>query len=79
MQESIHGHNVLKLIKSQNEPMSQQQLLNALTEHFGEDSRYHTCSAQELSAEELLQIFIKKGKLAKDGDHIRFVGCQCGH
>ncbi len=79
MNESIHGHNVLKLIKGQDTPLSHEQQLKALHEHFGKLAQYHTCSLQGLTAEQLLSLFIEKGKLAMDGNKINFVGCQCKH
>ena len=79
MHESIHGHKVLNLIKSQSQPLSLDQQIESLTDHFGSNSQYHTCSAQGLSAEQLLTLFIEKGKLANNNGQIIFVGCQCGH
>ena len=79
MQASIHGHKVLNFIKDQTEPVSQEQLVTRLSDHFGQTAQFHTCSAQELSIDQLLQLFIAKGKLSQEGDPIRYLGCQCHH
>ena len=79
MQKSIHGHKVLKLIREHNQPVSKSKLLTTMVQHFGSESRFHTCSAKELSAEQLVELFLDKGKLSLKNEEIHFVGCQCNH
>lgn len=79
MQESIHGHHVLKLIREHNQPVTKAELLQAMTRHFGTDSRFHTCSAEDLEAGQLVDLFLNKGKLSLEDNLIHFVGCRCKH
>ncbi|WP_066016959.1 MULTISPECIES: YecH family metal-binding protein [Endozoicomonas] len=75
--ESVHGHNVLNLIKEQEVVLSKEALLTAISAAFGEQARYHTCSARELTAEELVDQFVDKGKLIETGEGIQYKGCNC--
>ncbi|USE39180.1 YecH family protein [Endozoicomonas sp. SCSIO W0465] len=59
--ESIHGHNVLNLIKEQKVVLNKETLLTAISAEFGEEARYHTCSARELTAEELAKLPLMVG------------------
>ena len=76
--ESIHGRNILNLVQEHGEPVSREELLTAIGNHFGETVRFHTCSASDMSAEQLLDMFLEKGKLILEGGMILFHGCNCG-
>ena len=79
MPASVHGHQVLKLIRETDQPLNKEALLASIQTSFGEATPYHTCSASDLSAEELIELFLSKGKLVLENDQIQFVGCQCQH
>ena len=79
MQESIHGHHVLNLVREHNQPVTREELLSAISNHFGPDSRFHTCSADSLTTEQLLDLFLSKGKLSLEENLVHFVGCRCKH
>ena len=76
--ESIHGHNVLNLIKEQSQAVSRNELLTNINHHFGDEARFHTCSAKNLSSDQLIALFLKKGKLEEADNVILFHGCGCG-
>ena len=76
--ESIHGRNILNLVQEHGEPVSREELLTAIGNHFGGAARFHTCSAQDMNAVQLLDMFLEKGKLVLDGEMILFRGCNCG-
>lgn len=79
MQESIHGRNVLNLVKEYSEAVKREALNKHLEETFGRDARFHTCSAQDMTASQLLDMFLEKGKLEETSEGIRHLGCQCKH
>ena len=79
MQESIHGHNVLNLIREYNQPVSKEEILTAIAQHFGSNNLFHTCSAEGLNADQLLELFLAKGKLTLQNEQVHFVGCRCKH
>lgn len=67
MNESIHGHAVMRLIAFAQEPLSRGQLSNKVATEFGHDARFHTCSARNMTLEELLQFLKHRGKLIEVG------------
>ncbi len=75
--ESVHGHNVLNLVKDHQEALTSDALLALITDHFGTKTRYHTCSLRDLSAQELIDQFVQKGKLIDSENGIRYQGCCC--
>ncbi|MCF6628264.1 YecH family metal-binding protein [Raoultella ornithinolytica] len=60
--QSIHGHEVLQMMIDSGEPYSTATLEAAIIARFGADARFHTCSAENLSAAELVAFLQKKGK-----------------
>ncbi len=60
--ESIHGHEVLNMMIASGESYSKESLVAAIESRFGEGARFHTCSAENMSAAELVAFLEKKGK-----------------
>ena len=60
---SVHGHEVLELVLAAREPLTLEALETQVTERFGADARFHTCSAQGLSFPELVEFLQLRGKL----------------
>ncbi len=79
MQDSIHGRMVLNLIQEMSQPIQPTELMTAIDEAFGADAQFHTCSIKGASVNELIEMFVAKGKLDQDESGIHFVGCGCGH
>ncbi|MDO6641473.1 MULTISPECIES: YecH family protein [unclassified Shewanella] len=77
MSKSIHGRNVIKLMKDQNTPQPQQQWLALMAAEFGENAEFHTCRASDMSAAQLVELFISNGRLTET--EAGFVINQCGH
>lgn len=64
--ESIHGHQVLSFIKTlKGKKLVQEQLIALLEDEFGDDAVFHTCSLQNLSIEELIDVLEGKNKIKK--------------
>ena len=66
--ESIHGHEVIHLIANTNRTLSKAGWLNKINEAFGTDARFHTCSAENMNAGELLDFLASRGKLTGNDD-----------
>lgn len=64
--EQIHGHEVLDMMEGKT--FSEQSLENAIIEKFGKDQRFFTCSAQNLTAKELIQFLKERGKFKPEND-----------
>lgn len=56
----VHGHEVLAMM--QGKAFSVESLRNAMIEKFGENTRYFTCSASDMTADELIQFLMNRGK-----------------
>ncbi|MFQ6370409.1 YecH family metal-binding protein [Shewanella sp. YIC-542] len=70
MNDSVHGHDVLALLLEYPQGISLPDLLTAMAKHFGANARYHTCSAQDMTAEALVTFLAKKGKFVETGKGI---------
>ena len=66
---SIHGHEVLNMMLESGERYSQKSLVEAIAARFGDEARFHTCSASEMTAAELVAFLASRGKFipAEDG------------
>ena len=80
MTTSTHGRKLLNLIQELPQPIDKPTLLKEMTNSFGAEAVFHTCSEQGHSAESLVELFLKKGKLVQNQEGITYSGCSCkGH
>ncbi|MGL5360617.1 MAG: YecH family metal-binding protein [Shewanella sp.] len=80
MSQSVHGHEVMALMAAQASPMLQQELIALMAHKFGESRRYHTCSADNLTAVELIEFLLNKAKLEVTPAGLTLVaGRKCQH
>lgn len=59
---SIHGHEVLNMMIASGEHYSRESLAAAIIARFGDAARFHTCSAEGMTAEELVSFLASRGK-----------------
>jgi len=59
---SVHGHDVLTMMIDSGEQYTEQRLVAAITARYGEAARFHTCSASDLTAAELVAFLAARGK-----------------
>ena len=62
MSASIHGHEVMHFMLEQGVSFTKQSLRDAVVQHFGAETRFHTCSAEGMTAEQLIDLLEAKGK-----------------
>ena len=67
MSNSIHGHEVLHFMLENDQGFSKESLKTAIEERFGADARFHTCSADGMTAEQLIDFLSAKGKFVDSG------------
>lgn len=80
MSDSVHGHDVMALMVAQANPVLKPELIAQIVQTFGEATRYHTCSAENLTAEELISLLLNKGKITESAQGLSLVaGRQCHH
>jgi probable metal-binding protein len=75
---STHGHKLMEWLRDVG-PLPREGLLAAAAEEFGTDGRFHTCSLQDLTAAQLLDFLLSKGKVAQAQDGIRLAMEPCAH
>lgn len=61
-----HGHEVLAMM--QGKAFTEEGLLTAIIERFGENERFYTCSAENLTAQELIDFLKEHGKFMPMND-----------
>ena len=77
---SIHGHDVLHWAAETQRSFSNDELVAAVTQQFGTDTRFHTCSAGNLTAKELVDFLQARGKLGDNPHALRVDRTQiCQH
>lgn len=80
MTESIHGHEVLHFMLENPAGFTRESLEAAIIARFGADARFHTCSAEEMTAAQLIDLLEKKGKFVPVGDGFNTeAGMICAH
>lgn len=60
--DSIHGHDVIEMIQTAGRPFTRSELVTAISGKFGDGARFHTCSAEGMTADELVTFLMAKGK-----------------
>ncbi|WP_336220898.1 YecH family metal-binding protein [Citrobacter amalonaticus] len=66
--DSVHGHEVLNMMIESGERYSSASLEMAIKAKFGDEARFHTCSASNLTARELVAFLAAKGKFIAQDD-----------
>ncbi len=56
-----HGHDVLHMMEG-NSYSTKESLVKAIVDKFGTEERFHTCSVEGMTAEELVDFLEEKGK-----------------
>ncbi len=59
---SIHGHDVLNMMIESGEQYSEESLVQAIDSRFGNNARFHTCSAENMTAAGLVAFLASRGK-----------------
>ena len=80
MAQAIHGHEVMKMMIAENKTFSKQMLEEAIWQKFGTDTRFYTCSAQNMTAGELIDFLESRGKfIVSDEGFSTSAECICNH
>jgi len=68
MAESIHGHEVMHMMMESGAAYTVASLREAIEARFGPTTRFHTCSAENMTAEELVAFLAARGKFVPVGE-----------
>ena len=61
--KQIHGHEVIRMMVSSGKAYTKAALVEGIISTFGNDARFYTCSADSMTAEELVLFLESAGKL----------------
>ena len=64
MTNQIHGHEVIEMMA--NQLYTRDTLKTAISARFGADARFHTCSAENLDADALIDFLAARGKFREN-------------
>ncbi len=62
--EQIHGHEVMQLIFGSKKAFTRESLVEEIVQHFGENTRFYNCSADNMTAKDIVAFFESKGKFS---------------
>ena len=62
MTNPIHGHEVMQMMVDSAQTFSRDSLRTAMASRFGAEAQYFTCSAENMTADELIEFLAQKGK-----------------
>jgi probable metal-binding protein len=68
MAEQIHGHAVLEMMAASGRVYTRESLRAAIDERFGAEARFYTCSAESMTADQLITFLQRRGKFHPVGD-----------
>jgi probable metal-binding protein len=77
---SIHGHEVIAMMQGKHY-QNDEELLEQISQKFGEDAKFHTCSQSELSAYQLISFLQRRGKIVTTESNTLTINPQriCSH
>jgi probable metal-binding protein len=80
MQTQIHGHEVIAMMLQSARSYTAKSLTAAIGAEFGADARFFTCSADGMTAAELIDFLAAHGKFKPTTDGFMIdAGRVCGH
>ncbi len=62
MNDSIHGHDVMRMMVEAGRSFTESELEEAIVRKFGGQARFHTCSASEMTPKELIGFLKMRNK-----------------
>ncbi len=80
MAESIHGHDVMRMMVEAGRPLTEAQLEEAIVQRFGAEARFHTCSASEMTPKELIGFLKMRSKFIVEDNRLSMAAKNiCDH
>jgi probable metal-binding protein len=80
MSSQVHGHEVIAMIYESKQAYTRESLTAAIIARFGADTRFHTCSAEGMTAPEMVTFLEERGKfMPVDGGFTIDPSRVCSH
>jgi probable metal-binding protein len=78
--KTIHGHDVMEMMLASGKTYTKKLLIADILGRFGSDARFYTCSAENMTAEELVAFLEARGKLLpREGGFQTSTDVMCQH
>lgn len=68
MPSPVHGHDVIAMIRESQTAYTRETLIDAIGARFGATTKFFTCSADGMTAGELVDFLASRGKFMAQGD-----------
>lgn len=68
MSQPVHGHEVMQMMIESGKAYTRDSLRADILDRFGPEARFYTCSAEGMSADELIDFLEARGKFRSDAD-----------
>ncbi|MBD1391335.1 YecH family protein [Neiella sp. HB171785] len=68
MTDSVHGHEVMHMMLDSEQQFTRATLKQAIEQKFGPATKFHTCSASDMDADELIDFLAARGKFVESDD-----------
>ncbi|MBU3916699.1 YecH family protein [bacterium] len=75
MAKHIHGGEVKQMAMASGKTHTRESLHKEIIDTFGKETRFFSCSAENMTADELISFFEANGKL--NPSDYSFESCQC--
>ena len=59
---TVHGHEVMEMMLTSGKTYTKELLLTDIVQKFGPDTRFYTCAAENMTAEQLVAFLEARGK-----------------
>ncbi|MBT4287291.1 MAG: YecH family protein [Deltaproteobacteria bacterium] len=73
MTKYIHGGEVKRMVLASDKSYTRDSLIQEINDQFGEETRFYSCSAENMTADALISFFVANGKL----NPVNFIFNQC--
>lgn len=66
--KEVHAHEVMHMMLEQGGVFSRESLAQAITERFGDDAKFHSCSADGMDVHSVIDFLESRGKFVARDD-----------
>lgn len=80
MPKLVHGHEVMQMMIASGKTYTKDSLRTAIVRQFGDEARFHTCSAENMTPDQLIDFLNARGKFLVQEDGFKTDASKiCNH
>lgn len=68
MTKLVHGHEVMQMMIASGKTYTRESLRTAIINQFGDEAKFHTCSAENMTPGQLIDFLNARGKFLAEED-----------